>query len=63
MSALTGAVVVIIVSYGVVMMAVLYAYRKGYGITGRPELALRSAARALADLEEFTWPMSHNTHR
>ena len=56
MSALVGAVVVMVVSYGVVMMAVLYAYRKGYGITGRPELALRFAARALADLEELTRP-------
>ena len=56
MSALVGAVVVMFVSYGVVMMAVLYAYRKGYGITGRPELALRFAARALSDLEELTRP-------
>ena len=56
LSALAGAGVVMVVSYGVVMMAVLYAYRKGYGITGRPELALRFVARALADLEELTWP-------
>jgi hypothetical protein len=56
MSALAGAVVVMVVSYGVVMMAVLYAYRRGYGITARPELTLRFAARALADFEELTRP-------
>jgi len=53
MSALAGAVVVVVVSYGMVMTTVLYAYRKGYAITGSPELALRFAAKALADLKEF----------
>jgi hypothetical protein len=35
-------------SYGTALLAVLYAYRKGYGIVGTPELrALRFTAKGL----------------
>ena len=56
MLAHSAVVVVVLMSYGMVLLAVLYAYRKGYGIMGKPELALRSAAKTLAGLKEFTRP-------
>jgi hypothetical protein len=56
MLALSVAVVVVVMSYGMVLLAVLYAYRKGYGIVGKPELALQFAAKSLAGLKEITRP-------
>jgi hypothetical protein len=45
-------VVAVALSYATALLAVVYAYRKGYGIVGKPELALRFAARSLASLKE-----------
>lgn len=35
-------------SYATMLLAVVYLYRKGYGIVGKPELALQSMATSLA---------------
>ncbi|HSL00315.1 MAG TPA: hypothetical protein VK869_08245 [Rubrobacteraceae bacterium] len=50
MLAVSVVVVVTAVSYGVVLLAVLSAYRIRYGIVGKDELAL--LARSLAGIEE-----------
>jgi hypothetical protein len=42
------AIVAVALSYGMALLAVVYAYRKGYGIVGKPELALWFAAKCLA---------------
>ena len=42
------AIVAVALSYGMALLAVVYAYRKAYGIVGKPELALRFAAKCLA---------------
>jgi hypothetical protein len=42
------AIVVVALSYGTALLAVVYAYRKAYGIVGKPELALQFAAKSLA---------------
>jgi hypothetical protein len=39
---------VVALSYGTALLAVLYAYRRGYGIAGKPEVELRLAAKSLA---------------
>ena len=42
------AIVAVVLFYGTALLAVVYAYRKAYGIVGKPELALRFAAQCLA---------------
>ena len=56
MLAILVTMVAVPVSYGMVLLAVLYAYRKGYEIVGKPELALRFVARTLRSLDGFTRP-------
>jgi hypothetical protein len=34
--------------YATALLAVVYAYRKGYGIVGKPELAAQSLAKSFA---------------
>jgi hypothetical protein len=58
MLALSVAMVAVLTSYGMALLVVLYAYRRGYKIVGKPELALRFAAKILADLDEFTRPLA-----
>lgn len=41
-------VVAVALSYVMALLAVVYAYRKGYRIVGKPELALRYTAKCLA---------------
>jgi len=41
-------ILAVALSYGTVLLAVLYLYRKGYGIVGKPELALRSVTKSIA---------------
>jgi len=38
------AILAVALSYAMALLAVVYAYRKGYGIVGKPEIALRSVA-------------------
>ncbi len=38
------AILAVTLSYAMALLAVVYAYRKGYGIVGKPELALGSVA-------------------
>lgn len=42
------AIVVAALSYATALLAVVYAYRKGYGIVGKPELALQTLAKSIA---------------
>jgi hypothetical protein len=56
MLAILVTMVAVPVSYGMVLLAVLYAYRKGYEIVGKPELAFRFAARTLCGPDGFTRP-------
>jgi len=42
------AILAVALSYGTALLAVLYLYRQGYGIVGKPELALRSMAKSIA---------------
>jgi hypothetical protein len=56
MLALSVVVVVVVVSCRMMLLAMLYVYKKGDGIMGKPELALRFAAQSLASLKEFTRP-------
>lgn len=37
-------IVAVPLSYAMALLVVVYAYRKGYGIVGKPELALRFTA-------------------
>jgi hypothetical protein len=46
------AIVAVALSYGTGLLAVVYAYRRGYGIVGRPELALRFTAKRLISLKQ-----------
>jgi hypothetical protein len=46
------AVVVVSLSYGTALLAVVYAYRKRYGIVGRPERAFQFTAKPLASRKE-----------
>lgn len=41
------AIVAGVLFYGTALLPVVYAYRKAYGIVGKPELALRFAAQFL----------------
>jgi hypothetical protein len=45
-------VVAAALSYATVLLALSYSYRKGYGIVGKPELAVRFAAKVLVGLKE-----------
>ena len=46
-------VVAVALSYATALLAVVYAYRKGYGIVGKSELARRFAAtKSLASLKQ-----------
>ena len=56
MLAILVTTVAVPVFYGMVLLAVLYTYRKGYEIVGKPELALRFVAKTLRGLDEFTRP-------
>jgi hypothetical protein len=56
MLAILVTTVTVPVSYGMVLMAVLCTYRKGYEIVGKPELALRFVAKTLRGLDGFTRP-------
>jgi hypothetical protein len=49
--ALSVAMVAVLASYRMVLLAALHAYRRGFEIEGKPELALRFAAKPLADLD------------
>ena len=42
------AIVAVAMSYAMALLAVVYSYRKAYGIVGKPELALRSMTRSFA---------------
>ncbi len=42
------AIVAVALSYATALLAVVYAYRKGYGIAGKPELSFQSLAKSLA---------------
>jgi hypothetical protein len=52
--ALSVAAVAGVMTYGMVLLVVLFAYRKAYGILGKSEPALRLAAERLAGLKEVT---------
>lgn len=41
-------IVAVALSYATALLTVVYAYRKGYGIVGKPELALRFVVKVLA---------------
>jgi hypothetical protein len=41
-------IVVAALSYATALLAVAYVYRKGYGIVGKPEIALRALAKSFA---------------
>jgi len=56
MLAILVTTVAVPVFYGMVLLAVLYTYRKGYEIVGKPELALRFVAKTLRGLDGFTRP-------
>jgi hypothetical protein len=55
-------IVAVALSYATALLAVVYAYRKGYGIVGRPELALRLAVKSLASLKGKYNLMVARTH-
>jgi hypothetical protein len=43
-------IVALAFAYGTALLAVLYAYRKAYGIAGKPELTLRTLGKVSANV-------------
>jgi hypothetical protein len=41
-------IVVVALSYAMALLAVVYVYRKGYGIVGKPQLTLQTLAMSFA---------------
>ena len=41
-------IVIVAHSYATTLLVVVYLYRKGYGIVGKPELALQTLAKSFA---------------
>jgi hypothetical protein len=52
-------IVAVAMFYGSALLTVVYAYRKAYGIVGRPELAVRFTAQCLAGVHSRVCSQTH----